>query len=628
MKKLLCFIISLIMLFPLAVACDNSNDKSDMSDGENKGVISLTVDGEERSQISMLTNQKINVKAVFTGYNDTETTWSSSDNSVLQIKIKKSIQSYNAEFLALSEGTSTVTATATNGDTAVVNVTVSDAVISVSVEQIDLYLCKQNDSFDLNTGVTVTSGGKLSYKLSSGSIASITNGVIKPLKSGTTYLTITETNTNKQKEVKVVVHDGYIDVLANSLLLTPNEEADLPFASLMQGVVYNVENTSIAMISNGKIKGLSVGTTTVTATYDGETKSATVQVIKQKSKTYTVDANMTEEYINYYGRNYYKSNAVYFCYGASGFEVSFYGTELSAYMYAPLKSANFIPEMQILVDGESIPQTDSNAKKIIVDSTSATKYSLVSNLKQGYHTVKVLKRSSYISGNNEECIAALTKVETNGFINVSANKPSLKIDIYGDSITHGYGNLTDGSQPYSAITNALLTYGYLTAEKLNAQVNLQGHSGWCMYLSNDNVVNKPTHVWGDKYLNYNPKNTTKWDFSKYQADVIVINIGTNDGFGISAGGVNNNYSESGFIKNYKSMVEGLKAKCPNAKFVLCYGMMGTNQTVWKNIKAVADSYDYAYALNFTDYRTTGNHPLVKDHVKNAEQLYNKINEII
>lgn len=631
MKKVLCFIISLIMLFPLVVACDNNTDNEGGDTQTPASAISITVDGNEKTSLSMIVGAKIDVVAKLTGLDNKKTEWSSNDESVVVVKVPKSSISYESQFQAKSEGTATVTATASNGNTASIEVTVRNAQITTNVTEVHLYLNKVNDSFDVKQNVSVTDGGVLSYSVTDNSIISINDGVIKPLKEGVAHVTVTEKYSKKESKIKVIVHQGYIDVTRTGIIIAPNEEVALPFSSKITDVTYQIADTSVAKIENNKIKGVAVGKTTITATYLDETHVVEIEVLSSSLKSITVDSNLTETYVNYYGRNYYSGGAVQFCYGASGFEVKFYGTSLSAYMYASLQKTNFVPEMQVLVDGEQVPLNDSNAKKIVLTNSTAQKVTLVSNLSFGFHTVKVLKRSGYISGNNEECRVALTKIETDGYIDNAPTKKSLKIDIYGDSITHGYGNLKAGAQPYAQDTNALLTYGYLTAQKLNAQVNIQGHSGWCMYLSNDNVVEKPTHVWGSKYLYYNPKKTDNWDFNKYQADIIVINIGTNDGFGINAGGglASSNYSESGFIANYKAMIDGLKAKCPNAKFVLCYGMMGTNSTVWSNIKTVANNYDYAYALNFTDYRDNrSGHPLVEDHSQNATQLYNKINEIL
>ena len=284
---------------------------------------------------------------------------------------------------------------------------------------------------------------------------------------------------------------------------------------------------------------------------------------------------------------------------------------------------NFIPEMQVLVDGEKVPD-DSLAKKVVVSSATATEYTLVSGLTVGHHTVKVLKRSGFVSGGNKENVVGLKQVKTDGYFNKAPAKPTLKIEVIGDSITHGYGNLTDGSQPYANITNGLLTYAYLAGEKLGAEVRKQGHSGWGIYLRSSGEADPNTqwYTFYDKYFKYNGSFSKEtWNANdNFSADIVVINLGTNDSSGVSKG----TYKSEDFIAHYKTMIEGLKAKHPNAKFVLSYGMMGTNATVMADIKAVANSYGYAEWLNFTDYRSTGGHPLVSDHRKNADELYNKI----
>ena len=63
MKKVLCFIISLIMLFPLVVACDNNTDNEGGDTQTPASVISITVDGNEKTSLSMIVGAKIDVVA-------------------------------------------------------------------------------------------------------------------------------------------------------------------------------------------------------------------------------------------------------------------------------------------------------------------------------------------------------------------------------------------------------------------------------------------------------------------------------------------------------------------------------------------------------------------------------------
>ena len=76
------------------------------------------------------------------------------------------------------------------------------------------------------------------------------------------------------------------------------------------------------------------------------------------------------------------------------------------------------------------------------------------------------------------------------------------------------------------------------------------------------------------------------------------------------------------------MIEGLKQKCPNAKFLLVYGMMGTNATISNEITQVANSYNYVEYLNLTDARTSGGHPLIAQHVTYANAITNKLRTML
>jgi hypothetical protein len=209
-------------------------------------------------------------------------------------------------------------------------------------------------------------------------------------------------------------------------------------------------------------------------------------------------------------------------------------------------------------------------------------------------------------------VAGLVSFSTDGHIVFSPDKPTLKIDVYGDSISCAYGIL-DGENMNSDNTNAMLTYAYLAAEALGAQVNIQACSGWGVAWGNSSS-NYEESSWVDHYKKTTIANPTEWDFSKYQADIIVINLGTNDNGA--------KYDSTEFKEKYTALIEGLKAKNPNAKFVLFYGMMSPDTLLKKSIKAVANQYDYVVSLwaSNSDTATDNKHPTLNSNIENAATL--------
>ncbi len=216
-------------------------------------------------------------------------------------------------------------------------------------------------------------------------------------------------------------------------------------------------------------------------------------------------------------------------------------------------------------------------------------------------------------------VAGLCSLTTDGYIGFSPDKPTIKIDLYGDSISCGYGNL-DGANMNSDNTNALLTYSYLAAEELNAQINIQAASGWGLAWGNE-AAGYGNASWADHYKKTTFSYTEEWNFRNYQADIIIISLGTNDNGAM--------YNSAQFQAKYKAMIEELKELNPNAKFVLYYGMMSLKSTVWADVQAVANCYDYVVAHQATVAGNLANgHPSVASNLANAPLLAATIKDLL
>ena len=77
--------------------------------------------------------------------------------------------------------------------------------------------------------------------------------------------------------------------------------------------------------------------------------------------------------------------------------------------------------------------------------------------------------------------------------------------------------------------------------------------------------------------------TPLWDFSVFEPEVIVVNLGTND---FSPGGVDREQ----FLSAYAAFVESLRARSPQATLILAVGPMMSdfwppNESAWTNIQA-------------------------------------------
>jgi lysophospholipase L1-like esterase len=116
------------------------------------------------------------------------------------------------------------------------------------------------------------------------------------------------------------------------------------------------------------------------------------------------------------------------------------------------------------------------------------------------------------------------------------------IEFVGDSITLG----TTSSK------TALTGYGWLTGEQLSAEHTQLGYGGGCLVATSDGCASV-----AERFLLTGYSATSRpWDFARYRADAVVINLGTND----KSHGV----SGAEFQSAYTAFLETVRAKYPNA----------------------------------------------------------------
>lgn len=147
--------------------------------------------------------------------------------------------------------------------------------------------------------------------------------------------------------------------------------------------------------------------------------------------------------------------------------------------------------------------------------------------------------------------------------------PERKIEFIGNSITCGYGvESTGASDPFEDETeNHWMTYANIVSDSLGAQHTSVSRSGIGVYRNYDGPKDGSVEnmTWEYEYTLFN-KHDEKWDFSKYQPQLVCINLGTND---LST----NNYDLSLYEKNYRLFLKTVRGKYPDAKIVLLTGPM-------------------------------------------------------
>lgn len=130
----------------------------------------------------------------------------------------------------------------------------------------------------------------------------------------------------------------------------------------------------------------------------------------------------------------------------------------------------------------------------------------------------------------------LYEIETDGEL-MPVKKRNLKIEFVGDSITSSEGCMgaREENEWISSVFSHVNSYPYMVGKKLDADISIVAQSGWGVYASYDcNRNNVLPKVYEDicsvmQKSEYNSSvNGTSWDFSSWKADIVVINLATND----------------------------------------------------------------------------------------------------
>jgi hypothetical protein len=198
---------------------------------------------------------------------------------------------------------------------------------------------------------------------------------------------------------------------------------------------------------------------------------------------------------------------------------------------------------------------------------------------------------------------------------------SLQIEFFGDSITVGASNEDPGADQWGdfATHNHYLSYAAITARQLQADFRTIAESGMGLV---DSWNNQPTLA--DLWNQTRPtRDAQLWDFSRWQPDIVVLNIGQNDhslGVGVE------------FQTAYQKLVNNLRQVYPRA-FILCTlgGMSAGQDQVFKGYIKEAVSKLQEQGLRRLDWyffeAFEWQHPRVPTHRQLADELETKIRSL-
>jgi hypothetical protein len=324
--------------------------------------------------------------------------------------------------------------------------------------------------------------------------------------------------------------------------------------------------------------------------------------------------SFNNQYVQYEGRIAYKNGAAELSWPGTIARVNFDGTGVSAI----LKDSDTSNYYNIVVDGTSITKIHTDTNKHA--------YELATGLPNGHHTVELFKRTEWDKG--KTWLYGFEMENNSRLLPPSAPKKR-KIEFYGNSITCGYATEdSSGNDSYKGyFENNYVSYAALTARHFDAQYSCIAKSGIGVMVSWFPLIMPEMY---DRTDATDAK--SKWDFSKYTPDVVVINLLQNDSW-IVNNPANEQFKarfgtkkpgETEIIQAYRSFVATIRNRYPKTTIICALGNMDATREnspwpgyVEKAIKTLQDPKIYTH---FFPYKNTPGHPKVSEQKVMAESL--------
>ena len=259
---------------------------------------------------------------------------------------------------------------------------------------------------------------------------------------------------------------------------------------------------------------------------------------------------------------------------------------------------------------------------------------LASNLSKGPHTIELFRRTEWDRGPTD---FYGFKINANAKLLAKSPPKKRKIEFYGDSITAGFAvEDTSGKDLYDSIyTNNYASYAAITARHFEADYQCVCKSGIGITVSWDPLIMP------ELYNRLIPTdNTSKWDFSLYRPDVVVVNLFQNDSWLVNIPEHPEFIKRFGdekpdevfIISAYQEFIAGLRTHYPAANIICTLGSMDATKdgSLWPGYvqKAVASLKDENVYTHFMPYEESTAHPNVQQQKNMANSLIEFIEKTI
>lgn len=342
-----------------------------------------------------------------------------------------------------------------------------------------------------------------------------------------------------------------------------------------------------------------------------------------------VEINHKDPRINYYGRIDIRDDGAYMYYASSSAQLRFRGSEISVTVNN--KTAWGTLSLGYVIDGREgkLPLDPSNdGKDIVLQAANSL-------APEEEHTLVIYKRHA---ANHSFAIKGFL---TDGEFLDAPEKPALKLEFYGDSVSAGevceavdFVGRCDPASHNSCYDNSYHSYTWKTARRLNAQLHNIAQGGIAVF-DDTGYFHAPKMIGMESVYDkmcYFPEGgeITRWDFSRYIPDVVIFALGQNDQHnGITDKNDCDIYDPEYRCKwknGYKNIVRGIGGHyAKNTKYIFITTLLmhdpEWDRAIDEMTAELKNEGMAAYHMLFKrNGAATPGHPRIPEHEEMAEEL--------
>lgn len=333
--------------------------------------------------------------------------------------------------------------------------------------------------------------------------------------------------------------------------------------------------------------------------------------------------DLTDKIFQYEGRILKKNKTAYLGYTNSSIRFWTRGKQVRAFLLSNISEEINMAGLQVFMDDGKEPWNE-----IVVDREEGW-YDICMLPDDRVHLVTIVKITE--AAMSHVGIRAIAVEDGEIPEKDFPERPELKLEFIGDSITCGYGVLGEPESEYTIREeNGLYSYAQKAAEILGARARFLSASGYGAYI--EYTGNRDGNVLKlYPYTNWFLDKTERYDFTEYIPDVVVINLGTND-----SGHMEQEDVQRGFIDAYTGLIRSIKKEYPKTNILCICGTLCDFMFEWIE-RAVAicreEGIDRIYTLElpYHDVARDGMasmHPSRITHEKDGYRVAQRIKEIL